>query len=144
MEESKFRKAFREYRQENVRLVEWIIGLVISELALILSQHLYTKGTIFYFFLVFSFMSILLAVLIMYTIVSYIDIDLHSAFLAIQTRGKMKEKDFGVKFERRLGRATKWFISEVVERKAYKCLFYFFLLTTTMMIISIICNITIV
>lgn len=143
MEESKFRRAFKEYREGNARLVEWIIGLVIGELILILSQHFYTKGIIFYLFLFFSFISILVAVSIMYALISSIDVDLYSAFLAVQMRGRSKKEDFGVEFDKRLGCIERWFINNVVLGKAYKCLFYFFLLSTAMMIVSIILNIVV-
>ena len=137
-------KAYEDYRRENTRFVEWIIGLVISELVLMLSQHLYTEGIIFYLFLLFSFMSILVALSIMYAMVSFVDVNLYSAFLAGQTSGRMKEEDFSVEFEKRLGCIARWFINEVVLGRAYRCLFCFFLLSTAMMIVSIISNIIII
>jgi len=144
MKESKFRKTFKVYREENSRLVEWIIGLVIAELALILSLHLYTKDIIFYLFLFFSFASILVAVSIMYALVSSVDVDIYSAFRAVHTDDKMEEEIFGAEFDKRLGCTAKWIINKVVLRQAYKWLFCSFLISTVMLVVLIILNMDIV
>lgn len=136
-EKPKIMEAFQEYGEGNIRLVEWIIGLVIGELALILSQHLYIRGFIFYLFLFFSFSSIFIAVLIMYALVSYLDAKLSVAVLAT-IKPDLKPEEYDKEYKERIGRIMKWIANTIVERKAYRTLVLCFALTTAMMIILII------
>lgn len=138
---TKFGMAYKEYRDINKGIIEWIIGLTIAELGLIISQKLYMLNWILYLFVLVSFFSILLAVLIMYVIVSSVDAELHSALLAINTEERMTEKDFGTKFEERLGSFNKLLINLIIDKKTYKYLFVFFAFNTVVMIVLIISNI---
>ena len=51
--------ALKEYKDNQKGLVEWIIGLTIAELALIISQKLYNTHLIFYIFITVSFLSLI-------------------------------------------------------------------------------------
>lgn len=140
MEELNFRKTFEKYREVNARSVEWLIGLQIGELALILSQHFYTKGPIFYLFLLFSFSSILVAILIMYAVISYADIELQIIFLG-QKKPSIPEEKLWEEIPKLSGKVAWRLLDEIVTGKVYRLLFCCFFLITIMMIVSIVRNI---
>jgi len=141
MTQTKLLMAYKEYRDINKGIVEWIIGLTIAELALIISKGLYSFNLIFYVFIGTSFVSILWATVIMYTIASFADVELYSALLAHKSEGEMSEEDFGAEWEKRLGWFGKLLISLVVTKRGYKYLFIFFVFNTIVMFTLIISNI---
>lgn len=141
MSETKFGKAHKEYRDINKGIVEWIIGLTIAELGLIISQKLYSFNWIFYSFIVISCLSLLLAIIIVYTIISCVDSELYSALLAVNTQREMPRDEFDKEYEKRLGNFTKILINLVFNKKAYRLLFGSFALNTIGMITLILGNI---
>ena len=141
MDLDKFRQAYKEYRNTNKGMVEWIIGLTIAEISLIISQKLFLLDWIFYCFIIISSFSMLLAIVIMYSIAASVDIDLHSAFLAKITNGKMPKQDFEAHFDKRLGKITKFMIKFVVMKKGYRLLFIPFFLNTLLASVLIFINI---
>ena len=141
MSETKFGKVHKEYRDINKGIVEWIIGLTIAELGLIISQSLYSFNWIFFSFVGISCLSILLAVIIMHAIISSVDSELYAAFLAVRTQGKMEKEQFEKEYEERLGKFTKLIINAIFDKKAYRFLFVSFALNTAAMIALIFLNI---
>lgn len=141
MIDTKLGKANKEYRDINKGIIEWIIGLTIAELGLIISQKLYSLSWLFYSFVGISSFSLLLAITIMYVIISCVDSELYSVILGINSGGKMSERKFEQEFMKRLGKFPAILVNIVFEKKFYKFLFMSFALNTIGMIASILCNI---
>lgn len=141
MLDTKLGKANKEYRDINKGVVEWIIGLTIAELGLIISQKLYSLNWLFYFFISISLFSLILAVIIMFVIVSCVDSELYSGVLSINSKGRMSEEQFEQQFMKRLGKFLIFLINIVFDKRGYRFLFVSFALNTVTMIALIFCNI---
>lgn len=139
MTDTKLGKAFHQYVETLSRMVEWIIGLIIGELALIISQNLFCLNMLFYLFLIVSGTSILLAIMIMYVISSESDIELFSAILA--KKNNLTPEEFEKEYFKRLGKLNGFLTNLVVEKGVYKLLFLLFLINSIIMILLIFDNI---
>lgn len=141
MIDTKLGKAHKDYRDTNKGIVEWIIGLTIAELGLIISQKLYSLNWLFNFFIILSSTSLILAIIIMLVIVSCVDSELYSGILVTNAEGKISEEEFEQKSMKRLGGFIRLLIYIVFEKKGYMSLFLSFALSTIAMITLIFCNI---
>ena len=137
MTDTKFGKAFKEYRDTIITAINWIIGLIIGEIGLILGlDYLYFLWLLILQILFASF-AILLATIIMYVIVAQASMELFSAKLAIEDP-KMSEDEYKNKYFEKHGRILTFLTNLVIDYDLYKWLFFLFFLETICLFIIII------
>ncbi len=139
MTETLLGMALKEYKDIQKGLVEWIIGLTIAELALIISQKLYNTHLIFYIFITVSFLSLMIAIIIMFFIAKETDIEMHSAMLAAKD-SKMKEDKFAESYGKRMGEIGMFISNFVIDKHLLGWLFISFGINTILMILLIFLN----
>ena len=84
MTDTKFGKAFKEYRDTNISAINWIIGLIIGEVGLVLGLNYIHFLWLIILQILFASFAILLATLIMYVIVAQASMELFFARLALE------------------------------------------------------------
>ena len=137
MTDTKFGQAFKEYRDTIITAINWIIGLIIGEIGLILGlDYLYFLWLLILQILFASF-AILLATIIMYVIVAQSSMELFSAKLAIEDP-KMSEDKYKNKYFEKHGRILTFLTNLVIDYDLYKWLFFLFFLETICLFIIII------
>ena len=137
MTDTKFGQAFKEYRDTIITAINWIIGLIIGEIGLILGlDYLYFLWLLILQILFASF-AILLATIIMYVIVAQASMELFSAKLAIEDP-KMSEDEYKNKYFEKHGRILTFLTNLVIDYDLYKWLFFLFFLETICLFIIII------
>lgn len=137
MTDTKFGQAFKEYRDTIITAINWIIGLIIGEIGLILGlDYLYFLWLLILQILFASF-AILLATIIMYVIVAQASMELFSAKLAIEDP-KMSEDKYKNKYFEKHGRILTFLTNLVIDYDLYKWLFFLFFLETICLFIIII------
>ena len=97
MTDTKFGKAFKEYRDTNISAINWIIGLIIGEVGLVLGLNYIHFLWLIILQILFASFAILLATLIMYLIVAQASMELFSARLALENP-KMSDSSFSPRF----------------------------------------------
>lgn len=126
-------QSYREYFDTSKATVEWIIGLTIGELALIISQRLYTDKLIFGVMVFFSGLSILFAISIMYCVMRAADLKMYSAALRT-TNPELRKNEYNNEIDKRYSKFSNWLFGFVAVHKIYNWLFISFGLGTLSMI----------
>ena len=137
MTETKFGKAFKEYRDVNITAINWIIGLIIGEIGLVLGLNYVNVLWIIFLLLLFASLAVILATLIMYVLVSQSSIELFSAGLALENP-QMSEEEYHEKYFEKHGKSLILLTNLVVDFDLYRWLFIFFLLETVCLFANII------
>jgi hypothetical protein len=117
-----FDEVTQGYFAHSARLAEWIVGLTIGELAFIVSQQLFEIGVLFYAFSAFSFLSIMLAILIMYVIAIIEDGKMHGVLVLIDKDPLPSKEAFDKSFDKRVGRIRSWLVNALIDFKAFHSL----------------------
>jgi len=97
MTETKFGKAFKDYSETIITAINWIIGLLIGEIGLVLGLNYLQFLWLIILQLAFAIFAILLATVIMYVIMSQASMELFSARLAIEDP-KMSNEEYNKKY----------------------------------------------
>ncbi|MCG6912493.1 hypothetical protein LJE86_01095 [bacterium BMS3Abin03] len=129
MTETKFGKAFKDYRETIITAINWIIGLLIGEIGLVLGLNYLQFLWLIILQLAFAIFAILLATVIMYVIVSQASMELFSARLAIEDP-KMSNEEYKNKYFEKHGRILTFLTDLVIDYDLYKWLFLLFFLET--------------
>ena len=129
MTETKFGKAFKDYRETIITAINWIIGLLIGEIGLVLGLNYLQFLWLIILQLAFAIFAILLATVIMYVIVSQASMELFSAILAIEDP-KMSNEEYKNKYFEKHGRILTFLTDLVIDYDLYKWLFLLFFLET--------------
>jgi len=129
MTETKFGKAFKDYSETIITAINWIIGLLIGEIGLVLGLNYLQFLWLIILQLAFAIFAILLATVIMYVIVSQASMELFSARLAIEDP-KMSNEEYKNKYFEKHGRILTFLTDLVIDYDLYKWLFLLFFLET--------------
>ena len=129
MTDTKFGKAFKEYRDTNTSAINWIIGLIIGEVGLVLGLNYIHFLWLIILQILFASFAILLATLIMYVIVAQASMELFSARLALENP-KMSDEEYQNEYFKKHGRTLTLLTDLVIDYDLYKWLFILFLLET--------------
>ena len=129
MTDTKFGKAFKEYRETIITAINWIIGLVIGEVGIVLGLQYTSILWILLVLILFACLSIILAAIIMYVFVSQASIELFSAGIVLEN-SKMGEEEYRAKYFKKHGKLLIFLTNLIIDYDLYRWLFLFFLLET--------------
>lgn len=127
---TKLGNAYREYATTNKGIVEWIIGLTIAEIALVISQNSFIASWQIIILLVVGLFSIVVGTIMMYVIIANADIELFSAIIWAKDP-EMKEEEFDQKYNKRFKGLSRFFTELMLDKKLYNYLFISFFLQSS-------------
>lgn len=129
--------ARKEYYKILHNIAEWLIGLTMGELGLIAGLRLNCNKDLFIPMLLFSMLSIVLALTIMYFEMTYVDAMMYTAHLRTFNETIDKE-EYEKAITKRIGLIGNFIINFVMKYKIYNFLFLSFLCGTILTVILIV------
>jgi hypothetical protein len=139
MTDTKLGKAFSEFRETHITAINWIIGLAIGEVGLILGlKFVGIKWLILILFLITA-IDIFIAIIIIYVLVAQSSLELFSAILAKQS--DIDDKSFKEKYDKKQGKLLIFLTDLVIDFDLYKWLFSLFLFENIIVFSILIVNI---
>ncbi|MEW6041130.1 MAG: hypothetical protein AB1633_06380, partial [Elusimicrobiota bacterium] len=110
--------ARKEYYKTLYKITQWIIGLTIGELALIVNLKLYSNKCFFIPILIFSVISIILSLTIMYFVITFSDVMMYSAHIRTVNQN-IGEDEYDKEITKRMGTIGNILSEIVMKYKIY-------------------------
>ncbi|GAB4287209.1 MAG: hypothetical protein Kow0098_03410 [Ignavibacteriaceae bacterium] len=135
MTDTKLGKAFKQYSDINIAMVKWMLGIVLVQVAYIITRS-YDKNILFFLFLGGAIISFIIAWLIMCVLSKEADIELYSALKAAKN-SEMSQEEFAYHYHQRLSKLNAFLTDFVIDYNLTGWLFLIFFVDTVLSIVLI-------